>query len=58
MRVHMIMQGKGGVGKTLASTLLAQYFTDKNKKIVCTTHRNYKMSQSFENKNLSLGYKF
>lgn len=35
MRVHMIMQGKGGVGKTLASTLLAQYFTEKNKKIVC-----------------------
>ncbi|WP_031578382.1 AAA family ATPase [Ruminobacter sp. RM87] len=35
MRVHMIMQGKGGVGKTLASTLLAQYFLAHEKKIAC-----------------------
>ena len=34
----MIMQGKGGVGKTLASTLLAQYFTEKNKKIGVIVH--------------------
>ena len=35
MRVHLIMQGKGGVGKTLASTLLAQYFLAHEKKIAC-----------------------
>lgn len=27
--VHMILQGKGGVGKSVAATLLAQYFTDQ-----------------------------
>lgn len=35
MRVHMVMQGKGGVGKTLVSTLLAQYFLSRGKKISC-----------------------
>lgn len=49
MRVHLIMQGKGGVGKTLISALISQYFLSQNKKILCidtdpvnTTFAGYK----------------
>src|SRR3954463_884862 len=29
--VHLSLQGKGGVGKSLVASLLAQYFTDRKK---------------------------
>ena len=35
MNVNFVMQGKGGVGKTLVSSFLAQYFLFKNKNIMC-----------------------
>lgn len=34
-RVHMIMQGKGGVGKTLVSSLLTQYYKSKENNVMC-----------------------
>lgn len=34
-RVHMVMQGKGGVGKTLVSSLLTQYYKSKDIKVMC-----------------------
>ena len=33
--VHLILQGKGGVGKSLVSSILAQYFRDKQKTVHC-----------------------
>jgi len=33
--VHITLQGKGGVGKSLASVLLAQYLRDKGENIQC-----------------------
>lgn len=36
MSVHFVLQGKGGVGKTLTSNLLAQYLKDEtNKAVLC-----------------------
>ena len=35
MTVHFTLQGKGGVGKTLASNLLAQHQKSKHVKLVC-----------------------
>lgn len=35
MAIHFILQGKGGVGKTLTSTILAQYLLSKGKKVQC-----------------------
>ena len=32
--VHLIIQGKGGVGKTLVSSLLMQYFIDQDRKVI------------------------
>lgn len=32
--VHIVMQGKGGVGKTLISSLLTQYFMSSEKKVL------------------------
>ena len=34
-QVHFIMQGKGGVGKTLISTILTQYLLSIDKKVLC-----------------------
>lgn len=34
-RVHFNLQGKGGVGKTLAAVLLAQHYADKGDPAVC-----------------------
>ncbi|MDI1298609.1 ArsA-related P-loop ATPase [Methylotenera sp.] len=34
-RLHLTLQGKGGVGKSLVSCLIAQYLKTKNKKIKC-----------------------
>ncbi len=33
--VHLSLQGKGGVGKSLVSSLLAQYLLDRGKKVRC-----------------------
>jgi hypothetical protein len=33
--VHLILQGKGGVGKSLVSSILAQYFRNKQKAVHC-----------------------
>ena len=33
--LHFIMQGKGGVGKSLIATTLAQYFTEKGRSPLC-----------------------
>jgi hypothetical protein len=33
--VHFILQGKGGVGKSVVATLLPQYFTEKNLEVSC-----------------------
>lgn len=33
--VHLILQGKGGVGKSFVSSILAQYFKDKQKAVHC-----------------------
>src|SRR5437016_2702083 len=33
--VHLILQGKGGVGKSFVSSILAQYFRDKAKTVQC-----------------------
>jgi hypothetical protein len=33
--VHLSLQGKGGVGKSLASSILAQYLIQKGLKVVC-----------------------
>lgn len=35
MRIHIVLQGKGGVGKTLIASLITQYFLSKDKKIEC-----------------------
>jgi hypothetical protein len=34
-RVHAVMQGKGGVGKTYISTLIAQFLIETNQPVVC-----------------------
>lgn len=33
--IHLILQGKGGVGKSLIAVLLAQYLQSKGEKIIC-----------------------
>ena len=33
--VHLVLQGKGGVGKSLVSSILAQYFRDGQKAVHC-----------------------
>lgn len=33
--VHLVLQGKGGVGKSMVSSILAQYFRDKQKAVHC-----------------------
>jgi len=33
--VHLVLQGKGGVGKSLVSSILAQYFRDRQKAVQC-----------------------
>ena len=33
--VHLILQGKGGVGKSVIATLLAQYLRDKGLTVTC-----------------------
>jgi cellulose biosynthesis protein BcsQ len=33
--VHFIMQGKGGVGKTLVSVLLTQYLKSQDRNVLC-----------------------
>jgi hypothetical protein len=33
--VHIVLQGKGGVGKSLVASLLAQYLTDKGRPTAC-----------------------
>ena len=35
--IHLILQGKGGVGKSLISSLMMQYFSDKKKMIAVDT---------------------
>lgn len=47
--VHFILQGKGGIGKSFVSTLIAQYFNRKGAHTVCfdtdqenTTFKHYK----------------
>ena len=35
MTIHITLQGKGGVGKTLVSNLLAQHQISKKTKLVC-----------------------
>src|SRR2546421_10629851 len=33
--VHLVLQGKGGVGKSFVSSILAQYFRDKQRPVHC-----------------------
>lgn len=33
--IHMVLQGKGGVGKSLVASVLAQYFRDNGSETVC-----------------------
>src|ERR1700689_2731307 len=33
--IHLSLQGKGGVGKSLIASILAQYFTDRCREIQC-----------------------
>jgi hypothetical protein len=33
--IHMSLQGKGGVGKSLVASILAQYFSDRGREIRC-----------------------
>jgi hypothetical protein len=33
--IHMSLQGKGGVGKSLVASILAQYFQKENRQVVC-----------------------
>ena len=33
--VHLVLQGKGGVGKSFVAAILAQYFRDKNGQVQC-----------------------
>ena len=33
--VHLILQGKGGVGKSLVAAILVQYFREKQKVVQC-----------------------
>src|SRR5436309_1776324 len=33
--IHMSLMGKGGVGKTLAASLLAQYFMSRGRRVQC-----------------------
>ena len=35
MKIHMMMQGKGGVGKSMAAVILAQYLSSKGQEILC-----------------------
>lgn len=35
MTIHIILQGKGGVGKSLIAAMLAQYFNDKGHNLIC-----------------------
>ena len=34
-KVHLVLQGKGGVGKTLIASLLAQYYLEKAQPVIC-----------------------
>ena len=33
--VHIVLQGKGGVGKSLAASMLAQYLTKRGESPLC-----------------------
>jgi hypothetical protein len=33
--IHLTLQGKGGVGKSLIASILAQYFVDRRREIIC-----------------------
>ena len=33
--VHLVLQGKGGVGKSFVSAILAQYFRTKSARVHC-----------------------
>ncbi|MCL5272309.1 MAG: hypothetical protein M1486_03180, partial [Gammaproteobacteria bacterium] len=35
MKIVMTLMGKGGVGKSVASLIMAQYLSSKNEKLVC-----------------------
>lgn len=34
-KVHLVLQGKGGVGKSLVALVLAQYLKDKGNEVIC-----------------------
>lgn len=46
--VHLILQGKGGVGKSLVSSFLAQFFYDQNERVV-TCFDTDPVNQTFTN---------
>ena len=33
--IHLTLQGKGGVGKSLIASILAQYFVERHREIIC-----------------------
>jgi Mrp family chromosome partitioning ATPase len=33
--VHLVLQGKGGVGKSFVASILGQYFRERNKNVSC-----------------------
>jgi len=34
-KIHMVLQGKGGVGKSMIASLIAQYIINKNQDVLC-----------------------
>ena len=46
MKIHAVLQGKGGVGKTIIATMIAQYKASKGQTPICvdTDPVNYSFS--------------
>ena len=56
--VHFVMQGKGGVGKTLVSVLLTQYLKSQGRKVLCidtdAVNRSFYRFKAFDVKIIQL----
>jgi len=36
-KLHFVLQGKGGVGKTVVALLLSQYIDEKGEPVICVS---------------------